>query len=179
MRPDGPQGSPRSALTGSGIFLFKEASMNFDDLPTMRSETEAETMPERDAASCLTEAGKVLLRWAETIGTRDVDAVLALYAPDAILVPTMSDDVRGREDDRRAYFESFLASERIRCGITVQKKRVSRKLGTVVIGGLYTFTMLKDGRDEVVPARFLFTFEEIGGRWLITGHHSSKAIEAV
>ncbi|MBD8909545.1 DUF4440 domain-containing protein [Methylorubrum zatmanii] len=142
--------------------------------------TDRVTVPaERTAATCLTEAGKVLLRWAETVGTRNVDAVLALYAPDAILVPTMSDDIRGREDDRRRYFESFLDNDGISCGITVQKKRVSRKLGTVVIGGLYSFQIRRDGTETVVPARFLFTFEEIDGRWLITGHHSSKAIEDV
>jgi len=134
---------------------------------------------ERTVAACLSEAGKVLLRWAETVGTRNVDAVLALYAPDAILVPTMSDDVRGREADRRRYFEIFLDNDGMSCGVTVQKQRVSRKLGTVVIGGLYTFQIRRNGEEAVVPARFLFTFEEIDGRWLITGHHSSKAIEDV
>ncbi len=136
-------------------------------------------LPLRNAAYCLTEAGKVLLRWAETVGKRDIDALLALYAADAILVPTLSDDIRGRHDDRRAYFESFLANQGLSCGITIQKKRVSAKLGTVVIGGLYTFTFLRDGVLEPVHARFLFTFEEIEGQWLITGHHSSRASEQV
>jgi len=55
----------------------------------------------------------------------------------------------------------------------VFKKRVSRKLGTVVVGGLYTFVYRNGGEQHVVPARFLFTFERIDGQWLITGHHSS------
>lgn len=147
--------------------------------PSAAIPADVETARNRSAASCLTEAGKVLLSWAETIATRDVEAVLSLYAPDAILVPTLSDDIRGREEDRRRYFESFLSNDGISCGITVQKKRVSRKLGTVVIGGLYTFTIRRDGAEEEVPARFLFTFEEIGGRWLITGHHSSRTAESV
>ncbi|MBB4129267.1 MULTISPECIES: nuclear transport factor 2 family protein [unclassified Xanthomonas] len=133
----------------------------------------------RTAAFCLTEAGKVLLRWAETVGRRDIDALLALYADDAILVPTLSDDIRGRYEDRRAYFESFLAVDGLSCGITVQKKRVSARLGTVVIGGLYTFVFERNGVSEPVNARFLFTFEEIDGQWLITGHHSSRASEGV
>ncbi|MNF09062.1 hypothetical protein D3C80_2096320 [compost metagenome] len=53
------------------------------------------------------------------------------------------------------------------------KKRVSRKLGTVVVGGLYTFVYRDSGEQRVVPARFLFTFERIDEQWLITGHHSS------
>ncbi|OAG66731.1 DUF4440 domain-containing protein [Xanthomonas floridensis] len=127
----------------------------------------------------MAEADKMLLRWTETVGRRDIEAVLALYAPDAILVPTLSDDIRGRDADRRAYFAAFLAADGLSCGVTVQKKRVSAKLGTVVIGGLYTFVFERGDVSEPVHARFLFTFEEIDGRWLITGHHSSRCLEEV
>ncbi len=132
---------------------------------------------ERTASHCITEASKALLRWAELIEQRNVDAVMACYAPDAILVPTLSDEVRGRINERRAYFDTFLANEGLTCTITAEKKRVSHLLGTVVIGGLYSFTMMRDGALANVPARFLFTFEEIDGEWLITGHHSSRALE--
>jgi hypothetical protein len=49
----------------------------------------------------------------------------------------------------------------------------------VVIGGLYTFRFEHQGREQAVPARFLFTFEEIDGQWLITGHHSSRMSDMV
>lgn len=130
-------------------------------------------------ARCLAAARHALFRWAEVVSSGDLEDVLSLYAPDAILVPTLSDEVREREEERRTYFESFLARGSIRCEITVQKKRVSRKLGTVVIGGLYRFEFERDGQRDVVPARFLFAFEEIAGRWLITGHHSSRLSEAI
>ncbi len=118
-------------------------------------------------------AKAALHQWAATVATRDVDAVLALYAADAILVPTLSNDVRDCDDSRRNYFENFLANDGLVCDIQLFKKRVSRTLGTVVVGGLYTFVFRKDGEQQRVPARFLFTFECIDGRWLITGHHSS------
>lgn len=123
--------------------------------------------------ACLTGAKAALYQWAATVATRDVAAVLALYAPDAILVPTLSNDVRDCDDSRRHYFESFLANDGLVCDIQVFKKRVSRKLGTVVVGGLYTFIFRQDGKQQRVPARFLFTFECIEDQWLITGHHSS------
>ncbi|MCS0504748.1 nuclear transport factor 2 family protein [Ancylobacter mangrovi] len=130
-------------------------------------------------AACLSAARKALFHWAEVISSGDVASVLALYAPDAILVPTLSNEIGEREEERRRYFESFLSNQGLRCTISSQKKRVSRKLGTVVIGGLYTFDFIRNGRAESVPARFLFTFEEIDGRWLITGHHSSRLSEAI
>ncbi|AIR91081.1 SgcJ/EcaC family oxidoreductase [Pseudomonas cremoricolorata] len=123
--------------------------------------------------ACLAAAKAALYRWAATVSTRDVDAVLALYASDAILVPTLSNQVRDCRDSRRGYFEQFLANDGLVCDIQVFTKRVSRKLGTVVVGGLYTFVYREDGQPRTVPARFLFTFEQIDGQWLITGHHSS------
>lgn len=112
--------------------------------------------------------------WAATVATRDVEAILALYAPDAILVPTLSNEVRDCEDSRREYFRNFLANEGLVCDVEIFKKRVSSKLSTVVVGGLYVFHY-RDGEQVIsVPARFLFTFEQIDGRWLITGHHSSR-----
>ncbi|WP_079227387.1 nuclear transport factor 2 family protein [Pseudomonas putida] len=129
--------------------------------------------PANAEIACLAGAKAALHQWAATVATRNVDDVLALYAPDAILVPTLSNDVRDCDDSRRSYFENFLANDGLVCDVQVFKKRVSQKLGTVVVGGLYTFVYRQDGDERQVPARFLFTFEFIEGRWLITGHHSS------
>lgn len=119
-------------------------------------------------------AKAALHTWAATVATRDVEAILALYAPDAILVPTLSNEVRDSEDSRREYFRNFLANEGLVCDVQIFKKRVSSKLSTVVVGGLYVFHYREGDRAISVPARFLFTFEQIDGRWLITGHHSSR-----
>lgn len=125
---------------------------------------------------CLAGAREALHAWARTVASRDVDQVLALYAPDAILVPTLSNQVRDCDPSRRGYFETFLGCEALHCEVLTFNKRVSRKLGTVVVGGLYRFHITRGGVTEAVPARFLFTFEFIDGRWLITGHHSSTEV---
>ncbi|MCO7565121.1 DUF4440 domain-containing protein [Pseudomonas sp. S 311-6] len=138
------------------------------------AQTSANTQPYADVElACLAGAKAALYRWAATVASRDVDKVLALYAPDAILVPTLSNEVRDCDDSRRSYFESFFANEGLVCDIRFFKKRVSRKLGTVVVGGQYTFVFREAGEQRIVPARFLFTFERIEQQWLITGHHSS------
>lgn len=129
---------------------------------------------ELEEALVLNGARDALFRWADVISSGRVDDVLGLYAPDAILVPTLSNEIGAAEEERRRYFEFFLSGGNPRCTIDRYKSRVSRKLGTVVIGGLYSFRFPRDTGDETVAARFLFTFEEIGAHWLITGHHSSR-----
>ncbi|KTS90824.1 protein kinase, partial [Pseudomonas oryzihabitans] len=124
--------------------------------------------------ACLAGAKAALHTWAATVATRNVEAILALYAPDAILVPTLSNEVRDCQDSRREYFRNFLANEGLVCDVQIFKKRVSSKLSTVVVGGLYVFHYREGDAVVSVPARFLFTFEQIDGRWLITGHHSSR-----
>lgn len=130
--------------------------------------------PSNEEVACLAGAKAALHTWAATVATRDVEAILALYAPDAILVPTLSNEVRDCQDSRREYFRNFLANEGLVCDVQIFKKRVSSKLSTVVVGGLYVFHYREGDAVVSVPARFLFTFEQIDGRWLITGHHSSR-----
>lgn len=143
-----------------------------EDITTLRVREDAAF--EAAARPYLAQARKALMRWAEVVSSGQLEDLLALYASDAILVPTMEDEVGGHADERRAYFESFLANPNLRCRIDSLRKRISHKLGTVVVGGHYTFTFERDGAIESLPARYLFTFEEIDGAWLITGHHSSR-----
>lgn len=145
-----------------------------EDITTPRVETDPEF--ETAARPHLAAARNALFRWAEAVSCGKLEELLALYADDAILVPTMADDIGGHGDERRTYFESFLANPGLTCRIDSLRKRISHKLGTVVVGGHYTFRFERQGRPRIVPARFLFTFEEVHGAWLITGHHSSRFV---
>lgn len=143
-----------------------------EDVTTLRVSEDAAF--EAEARPHLAQARRALMRWAEVVSSGHLEDLLALYASDAILVPTMEDEVGGHADERRACFESFLSNPNLKCRIDSLRKRISHKLGTVVVGGHYTFSFGRDGSEERVAARFLFTFEEIDGAWLITGHHSSR-----
>jgi len=115
--------------------------------------------------------------WTQAVAANRIDDVLRLYAEDAVLVPTLSNEIHVTEDGRRRYFEFFLSRNVLGCTVEQEVIRMEPKHGTVAIGGIYTFRFhTEDGAEEAVSARFLFTFEELDGCWLITGHHSSRCV---
>ncbi|CAN7615234.1 SgcJ/EcaC family oxidoreductase [Rhizobium rhizogenes] len=111
-------------------------------------------------------------RWNTSLATLSPEKVVENYAPDAVLLPTLSNKPRLTQEERKAYFVDFL------------KKKPQGKIDsrTIKIGcneavdtGTYTFT-LADGTK--VPARYTFTYDFENGKWLITSHHSSAMPEA-
>ena len=110
-------------------------------------------------------------RWNNSLATLDPVKVTANYAPDAVLLPTVSNTPRTNHSEIRAYFVDFLQK-------TPQGK-IDRRI--VKIGcnlaqdvGVYTFT-LKGGQQ--VQARYTYVYEYRDGRWLIAHHHSSAMPE--
>ncbi len=105
--------------------------------------------------------------WNEALATRDPKAVVALYASDAVLLPTLSSRVRRDHEGIEDYFAMFLA----RGPHGVIDESVIRRFGNVAINsGIYTFTF-DDGTSA--QARFTLVYERRDGEWMIIEHHSS------
>lgn len=124
----------------------------------------------------LSGARATLIKWTEAVASGQVEAIVALYASDAVLVPTLSNEIVADQEGRRRYFEFLLSDGAPTCTVGSEKTRIAGELGNVTIGGTYTFCFRSTAAREKVPARFLFTFEEIAAHWLITAHHSSRCI---
>lgn len=112
-------------------------------------------------------------RWNATLATGDADKVADLYAPDGVLLPTVSPKIRTTHAEIADYFEHFLENK------PVGKKDRSvvdiLDRNTAVDAGLYTFTLTDPdtGVKREVKARYTYLYEKIGGKWLIVNHHSS------
>jgi uncharacterized protein (TIGR02246 family) len=106
-------------------------------------------------------------KWNADVQSGDPDRVVADYAVDSVLLPTLSDQPRFTQAERRAYFVDFLAK-----GPTgkITNQTVTIGCDTVANSGLYTFTF-KDG--TTADARFTYVYEYVNGEWLIQTHHSS------
>jgi uncharacterized protein (TIGR02246 family) len=107
-------------------------------------------------------------RWNASLQTGDAKKVVANYAEDAILLPTVSSQPKLTPEEKEAYFEQLLLEEP---SATIDLRRIYLGCNVAVDAGLYTFTFGRTG--EIVPARYTFTYRWDGEQWLITSHHSS------
>jgi len=107
-------------------------------------------------------------RWNASLATGDPHQVVANYAPESILLPTVSNKPRRTAAEKEDYFEHFLEN---RPSGKIDQRFIKIGCNSALDAGLYTFTFAKTG--AVVKARYSYTYENIGGQWLITSHHSS------
>ncbi|MGA9700039.1 SgcJ/EcaC family oxidoreductase [Pseudomonas sp.] len=116
-------------------------------------------------------------RWNSALQSGNVKAVVDLYAPGAVLQPTVSNQVRNTPELIANYFDHFLALK----PVGQINYREIRQLGSNVAmdSGVYTFTLTeKNGEVRHVQARYTFVYEQVGGQWKILNHHSSAMPEA-
>jgi uncharacterized protein (TIGR02246 family) len=126
---------------------------------------------ESDGGSCApiseAQAEALFERWNGALQTGDPDQVVALYSPNALLLPTLSAEPRQSPAAIRAYFEQFLShAPRGR----IDSRVLQLGCNELVDAGTYSFWL--DG-DHWVAARYTFVYAFTGGAWRIVHHHSS------
>ena len=112
--------------------------------------------------------------WNDAIQTGDPDKVTAMYAEDAVLLPTVSNQVRHNHSEIRDYFVSFLAKSPSGEINESNPRQLTDDL--VSNTGVYTFTF---GDGAQVMARYSYLYKCIGGELKILEHHSSMMPEPV
>ncbi|MFE9020521.1 SgcJ/EcaC family oxidoreductase [Streptomyces sp. NPDC007808] len=116
--------------------------------------------------------------WNAALQTGDPQKVAARYAKDAVLLPTVSDDVRSDRAEIVDYFEHFLRNKPVGTKIESHVDVLDRN--TVIDAGTYEFALTdpRTGRESTVEARYTYVYEkQANGQWLIVNHHSSKMPE--
>jgi uncharacterized protein (TIGR02246 family) len=115
--------------------------------------------------------------WNAALQTGSPELVASLYAPDAVLLPTVSNRVRTTKAEIVDYFQHFLALQ--------PRGRLNSSFIRILSpdlalnAGIYTFDVVRDGKHEQVTARYDFLYKRVNGRWLIADHHSSKMPEPI
>ncbi len=108
--------------------------------------------------------------WSTALQTGDPDNVVACYAPDAILLPTMSPKVCHNHAELRDYFVHFLSKSPV---VRIIEQNI-RIYGDIAINsGLYTFSLKENRVRSDTAGRFTFVYRKYDDGWLIIEHHSS------
>jgi uncharacterized protein (TIGR02246 family) len=110
-------------------------------------------------------------RWNNSLRTGDPRKVVANYAPNSILLPTVSNRARFTIAEKEEYFMHFLMR---RPEGSIDDRLIEVDCNSATDAGLYTFRFA-DGTK--VKARYSFSYKKMGSEWLITSHHSSAMPE--
>ena len=109
-------------------------------------------------------------KWNKALLTEDPDQIVACYAEDAILLPTVSAQVRHNHEEIRDYFVHFL-TKKPEGRIDEQNIRIFNDIA--INSGCYTFSVTENNQQLDVAARFTFVYRKNAQGWQIIEHHSS------
>ena len=110
--------------------------------------------------------------WNRALATLDPDTVTAMYATDAVLLPTVSNQVRHNHAEIRDYFVNFL--QKSPQGVINESNVQILSDSHATNSGVYTFTF---GDGSAVTARFSYLYVATESGWKILQHHSSAMPE--
>ena len=115
-----------------------------------------------------------LLHWTELVGRQDVEGVLALYAEDAVLVPTFSNRLLTTPERIREYFVTLCSRERLGLELHTRPRIVTPVSEHVcALGGIYRWQFAVDEELLAFEARFSFLLD-FARAAPILHHHSSQ-----
>jgi uncharacterized protein (TIGR02246 family) len=119
------------------------------------------------------DANALVDRWSATYSANDPDALVGLYASDAVLLGTVSPIMSEGTEAIRTYFGRLKGSGNQN---TVRERRVF-VLGddAVLVTGFYDFSNAQQ-TPAVRPSRFTMLMTRRGGDWRIAHHHSSPLV---
>ena len=106
--------------------------------------------------------------WNQALATGDPAQVAHLYGDHALLLPTLSSELRETPEAITDYFNSFLA--RHPSG-SVTHRQIRLGCNGAVDAGTYRFTL--HDPEATVEARYTFVYGLEDGQWRILHHHSS------
>lgn len=133
-----------------------------------------ETSGTAQATTTDTQVRELFTDWNEALATLDPEQVADRYAPDAVLLPTVSNQVRTDRAGIVDYFEHFLENKPQGTILSSQVKLLNPN--AAIDTGTYRFSL--NGGASTVDARYTFVYERVGGEWLIVNHHSSAMPES-
>ena len=137
---------------------------------------QASARPASTETSCRTISNAQVIglfnQWNRALLTKQTSAVVAEYAVDATLLPTVQNGPLIGPEAIGKYFTYFLKQSP---EATIETRVIHTGCNIAYDIGLYTFRADGDqpGTRKEVRARYTFIYAPVHGKWLIVHHHSS------
>lgn len=125
------------------------------------------------AAGPREDALAVVERWVAAFTASDIDAIVALHAPDALFIGTGSRSVINDPAAVRTYFERALLNNRPRSAKLGEHMVTVVSDSTVIVTGLDTVTSTRDGIRTSAVGRVTFVIARRAATWEIVHFHRS------
>ena len=124
-------------------------------------------------ASPANDAMQVVQRWTTAFNESNVDAIVRLYAPDALFFGTGSKSLVSTPDPIRSYFEAALQKDKPRGAQLLDHSVKVLSDNLVLITGLDRVSGTRDGTVYHSDGRVSFVLEKRDAGWQIVHFHRS------
>jgi uncharacterized protein (TIGR02246 family) len=112
--------------------------------------------------------------WVDAFNKRDTGRLTQMYDPEAVIWGTDAQRMASGSSAIAEYFKNLAAPQRSAVTAAIGEQRIRVYGDTAVDSGTYTFWVMRDGKQEPVPARYSLVYRNRDGKWLIVDHHSSR-----
>ena len=119
------------------------------------------------------DAMQVIQRWATAFDESNVDAIVSLYAPDALFFGTGSKTLVSTPQQIRSYFEAALQKDKPRGAKLLEHSVRVVSDNVVIVTGMDRVSGTKDGNVYYADGRVTFVLEKRGAAWQIVHFHRS------
>lgn len=117
---------------------------------------------------------QVIQLWLDAVNQRKTEEVLALYSPEALLLPTFSPHTLSTSEKRGVYFNQL--ASRPGMEVSLHEKTLKTQIiapGVEMLTGIYRFQFAIDDEPLVFEARFSYLID-LNQEAPILHHHSSQ-----
>jgi uncharacterized protein (TIGR02246 family) len=115
----------------------------------------------------------VVERWTQAFTASDVDAIVGMYATDAVFMGTGTKTIVTQPQVIRKYFETALVGNRKFVASLVDSSVVALNDSTVVVTGLDKLSVTVDGKTQDLLGRVTFVLSKQDAGWKIVHFHRS------
>ena len=117
---------------------------------------------------------QVLKEWMHAINTGDLEALLALYDDQAVLIPTFSNRLLSKPDSIRDYFTKICGREELSIALHEKTLNVQQIAGDIhAMNGIYCWRFAVDDELLSFEARFSYLLDLARAKPIVH-HHSSQ-----